>query len=167
MLITCLTFLWTIAFVWIRLEQKNTGIPYVDGGWLDKGIIHNEMTILACIIHSFHAWFWCLTIFSWGAYLLNKPSKNLTYFNQGVYPFYIVHMPLTFAGLKISGDLGLKNSFAIIVATVFVGLTCWIFFECVILKILLKTMLFSRKLNASPYIGSVSASDPTFTQPDV
>ena len=123
--------MWTVAFVWIRLEQKNTGIPYVDGGWLDKGIIHNEMTILACIIHSFHAWFWCLSIFSWGAYLLNKPSKNLTYFNQGVYPFYIVHMPLTFAGLKISGDLGLKNSLAIIVATVFVGTTCWIFFECV------------------------------------
>ena len=130
-LITCLTLLWTIAFVWIRLEQKNTDIPYIDGGWLDKGIIHNEMTILACIIHSFHAWFWCLTIFSWGAYLLNKPSKNLTYFNQGVYPFYIVHMPLTFAGLKISGDLGLKNSSAIFVATIFVGLTCWIFFECV------------------------------------
>ena len=40
-------------------------------------------------------------------------------------------MPLTFAGLKISGDLGLKNSLAIIVATVFVGTKCWIFFECV------------------------------------
>ena len=40
-------------------------------------------------------------------------------------------MPLTFAGLKISGDLGLKNSSAIFVATIFVGLTCWIFFECV------------------------------------
>ena len=38
--ITCLTLLWTVAFVWIRLEQKNTGIPYVDGGWLDLSLIH-------------------------------------------------------------------------------------------------------------------------------
>ena len=131
MLISVLTTLWTIAFVWIRLEQESSGIPYVDGNWLESGIVHNSMTIVACIIHSFHAWFWCLTIFSWGAYFLNKPSKNLTYLNQGVYPFYIVHMPLTFAGLKIAGDLGLKNYTAVLIATIFVALACWLFFEIV------------------------------------
>jgi hypothetical protein len=130
-MITLLTVIWTIAFVWIRLEQHKSGIPYIDGGWLKKDIIHNKMTILGCVIHSFHAWFWCLTIFSWGAHLLNKPSKNLTYMNQGVYPFYIVHMPLTFAGLILAGNLGLKGIPAVILATIFVGLTCWIFFECV------------------------------------
>ena len=129
--ITVLTLLWTIAFVWIRLEQDRTGIPYVDGGWLEKGFIHNKKTLIACVIHSFHAWFWCLTIFSWGAHLLNKPSKKLTYMNQGVYPFYIVHMPLPFAGLILAGNLGLKGIPAVILATIFVGLTCWIFFECV------------------------------------
>ena len=51
--------------------------------------------------------------------------------NQGVYPFYIVHMPLTFAGLLLAGNLGLKGIPAVILATMFVGLTCWIFFECV------------------------------------
>lgn len=131
MLISVTTTLWTIAFVWIRLEQESSGIPYVDGNWLESGIVHNSMTIVACIIHSFHAWFWCLTIFSWGAYFLNKPSKNLTYLNQGVYPFYIVHMPLTFAGLKIAGDLGLKNYTAVLIATIFVALACWLFFEIV------------------------------------
>ena len=130
-MITLLTVIWTIAFVWIRLEQHKSGIPYIDGGWLKKDIIHNKMTILGCVIHSFHAWFWCLTIFSWSAHLLNKPSKNLTYMNQGVYPFYIVHMPLTFAGLILAGNLGLKGIPAVILATIFVGLTCWIFFECV------------------------------------
>ncbi len=81
------------------------------------------MTILACIIHSFHAWFWCLSIFSWSAYFLNVPSKKLAYL--------IVHMPLTFAGLKLAGNLGLKNFSAVIVATLFVTLTCWLFFELV------------------------------------
>ena len=130
-LISVITTLWTIAFIWIRLEQESSGIPYVDGGWLESGVVHNSMTIVACIIHSFHAWFWCLTIFSWGAYFLNRPSKSLTYLNQGVYPFYIVHMPLTFAGLKISGNLGLKNFSAVIIATIFVALACWLFFEIV------------------------------------
>ena len=131
MVITALTMLWTVAFVWLRLEQHKFGIPYVDGGWLENGIIHNQMTLLACVIHSFHAWFWCLTVFSWGAHLLNKPSANLSYLNQGVYPFYIAHMPLTFAGLMLATKLGLRDYSAVIVATVFVVLTCWIFFECV------------------------------------
>ena len=131
MQISILTLLWTIAFVWLRFEQHDSGIPYVDGGWLEDNIFHNGMTILACLIHSFHAWFWCLTIFSWAAHLLNKPSENLAYLNQGVYPFYIVHMPLTFAGLRISTELGLKNYPAVIIATAFVILTCWVFFEAV------------------------------------
>ena len=131
MVITALTLLWTIGFVWLRLEQHETGVPYVDGGWLENKIIHNKMTLLACVIHSFHAWFWCLTVFSWGARLLNKPSAKLTYLNQGVYPFYIVHMPLTFAGLILATKLGFKNYAAVIVGTTFVILTCWIFFEVV------------------------------------
>ena len=129
LMITALTLVWTVAFVWIRLEQHKSGIPYIDGGWIEKEIIHNKMTIVACLIHSFHAWFWCLAIFSWGASLLNKPSKNLTYLNQGVYPFYIVHMPLTFAGLVIAGNLELKNFSAVLLGIIFVTLTCWIFFE--------------------------------------
>jgi len=131
MQISILTLIWTIAFLWLRFEQHDSGIPYVDGGWLENNIFHNGMTILACLIHSFHAWFWCLTIFSWAAHLLNTPSANLAYLNQGVYPFYIVHMPLTFAGLRISTELGLKNYPAVIIATVFVVLTCWVFFEAV------------------------------------
>ena len=129
MQISILTLIWTIAFLWLRFEQHDSGIPYVDGGWLENNIFHNGMTILACLIHSFHAWFWCLTIFSWAAHLLNTPSANLAYLNQGVYPFYIVHMPLTFAGLRISTELGLKNYPAVVIATAFVILACWAFFE--------------------------------------
>ncbi|MGB1568878.1 MAG: acyltransferase family protein [Candidatus Thalassarchaeaceae archaeon] len=130
-LITAITLLLTIAFIWIRIQQHESGIPYIDGGWLENNIFHNGMTIFACFIHSFHAWFWCLTIFSWGSKFLNKPSKNLAYLNQGVYPFYIVHMPLTFAGLRISSDLGIKNYPAVLLSTIIVIITCWLFFELV------------------------------------
>ena len=127
--ITVLTALWTVAFVWLRLEQHDSGIPYVDGGWLENGILHDRMTLFACAIHSFHAWFWCLTIFSWGAYLLNRPSESLAYLNRAVYPFYIVHMPLTFAGLRIASEFGLRDYSAVLVATAFVVVFCWVFFE--------------------------------------
>jgi len=130
-LITAITLLLTIAFIWIRIQQHESGIPYIDGGWLENKIFHNGMTIFACFIHSFHAWFWCLTIFSWGSKFLNKPSKNLAYLNQGVYPFYIVHMPLTFAGLRISSDLGIKNYPAVLLSTIIVIITSWLFFELV------------------------------------
>jgi len=129
--ITVITLFSTIAFIWLRLQQHDSGIPYVDGGWLENNIFHNEMTILACLIHSFHSWFWCLTIFSWGSKFLNKSSRHLSYLNQGVYPFYIVHMPLTYAGLRLSTYLGLKNYPAVILSTLFVIITCWIFFELV------------------------------------
>jgi len=132
-LITVLAFLWTLAFVWIRLEQHSTGIAYVDGGWLleKPHILHDSTTLVACAIHSFHAWFWCLAVFAWGAHLLNRPSMRLSYLNQGVYPFYIVHMPLVFAGLRLSSELGLRDMPAVLVATVFTVFTCCIFFEIV------------------------------------
>jgi len=129
--ITTVTVLLTIAFVVIRLQQHDDGIPYMDGGWIEHGILHNEMTILACFIHSFHAWFWCLTVFAWGSHLLNKKSSSLTYLNQGVYPFYIVHMPITFAGLKIAKEFNLTGIPAVIAGCLIVTIGCWMVFEIV------------------------------------
>ena len=127
--ITLVTMLLTIAFVIIRLQQHEDGVPYTDGGWIEQGIFHNEMTVLGCFIHSFHAWFWCLTIFAWGSHLLNKKSSSLTYLNQGVYPFYIVHMPITFAGLKIAKELNFTGIPAVIAGCLIVIIGCYIVFE--------------------------------------
>ena len=127
--ITLVTMLLTIAFVIIRLQQHEDGVPYMDGGWIEQGIFHNEMTVLGCFIHSFHAWFWCLTIFAWGSHLLNKKSSSLTYLNQGVYPFYIVHMPITFAGLKIAKELNFTGIPAVIAGCLIVIIGCYIVFE--------------------------------------
>ena len=108
----------TVAFVLIRLQQHEDGIPYMDGGWIENDILHNRMTILGCFIHSFHAWFWCLTVFAWGAHLLNKNSASLAYLNQGVYPFYIVHMPLTFAGLSLAKEFGFTGIPAVVLSCI-------------------------------------------------
>ena len=132
-IITIFALLSTIAFIWIRLEQHSSGIPYVEGGWIlgEPFVFHNGMTLIACLIHSFHAMYWCLVVFAWGAHLLNHPSNGLAYLNQGVYPFYIAHMPLVFLGLRLSGELGLRDLSAVLFASVVTTASCWAFFEIV------------------------------------
>ncbi len=147
--VTLLALASTVAFVWIRFEQHSTGIPLVDGGWLleEPHILHNSKTLLACLIHSFHAWYWCLVVFSWGAHFLNRPSRQLAYLNEGVYPFYIVHMPLVFAGLRISSELGLRDVPAVLLATIVTIIFCWLFFEGA-RRTKVSRLLFGIKANA-------------------
>ena len=68
---------------------------------------------------------------AWGAHFLDKNSTSLTYLNQGVYPFYIVHMPLTFAGLSIAKEFGFTGIPAVILSCIFVTAGCWLIFEVV------------------------------------
>ena len=89
------------------------------------------MTLISCFVTSFHAWFWCLFVFTWGAKFLNKPSPHLAYLNQGVYPFYIVHQPIVYAILILLLGNGYSNLLILIVGTLVVTLGCWLFFEIV------------------------------------
>ena len=133
--ITVGTIVSTLAFIWIKSEETKSGIPYVGGGWAGNdhkhlGInYHTNMTLIACFVTSFHAWFWCLFVFTWGAKFLNKPSKNLAYLNQGVYPFYIIHQPIVYAVLVIFLAGGYSDIVILVIGTILVTLGCWIFFE--------------------------------------
>jgi glucan biosynthesis protein C len=56
------------------------------------------------LIHFIEAWFkvinlwaWILALFGYAAAYLNRPSKSLTYANEAVYPFYILHQTITIA----------------------------------------------------------------------
>lgn len=39
----------------------------------------------------FGSWFWVATVIAWGQHFLNKPHPWLQHFNEGLYPFYILH----------------------------------------------------------------------------
>ena len=39
----------------------------------------------------FGSWFWVVTVIAWGQHFLNKPHPWLKHFNEGLYPFYILH----------------------------------------------------------------------------
>ncbi|MGH2667038.1 acyltransferase family protein [Flavobacterium sp.] len=47
------------------------------------------------LITVFTFWSWILALFGYASKYLNKPSKTLTYCNQAVYPFYILHQTVT------------------------------------------------------------------------
>ena len=133
--ITIATLISSLAFIWIKSEETKSGVPYIGGGWAGDehkhlGIeYHTSMTLISCFITSFHAWFWCLFVFAWGAKFLNKPSPHLAYLNQGVYPFYIVHQPIVYAMLILLLGRGYSNFLILIVGTLVVTLGCWLFFE--------------------------------------
>ena len=133
--ITIGTIISTLAFIWIKAEETKSGVPYMNGGWAGDehkhlGInYHTNMTLIACFITSFHAWFWCLFVFTWGAKFLNKPSKHLAYLNQGVYPFYIIHQPIVYAVLIVFLAKGFSDIVILLIGTILVTIGCWVFFE--------------------------------------
>jgi len=119
-----------LSIIWF-LSNDAIAIPEVmEGGWVQEGYPAFSLgATLAATIQSFHAWFWCLLIFSWASKLLNAPSKWLAYLNEAVYPTYIVHMHLTFLPIAIFGIVGLGYYLGMFFGTVLVMIGVMVCFE--------------------------------------
>ena len=119
-----------LAVMWfIGGEMFETPHIY-EGGWVAEG--YNAFAVeptIAALIQSFHAWFWCLFIFSWASKLLNKPSTWLAYLNEAVYPAYIVHMHLTFLPIAFFALIGLGYYISMTIGTIVVFVGVMICFE--------------------------------------
>jgi len=60
--------------------------------WLNQPANHHSMTLLiGAIIHSIDRTLWLLAILGLGHKYLNRNSPLLSYFNEAVYPYYILH----------------------------------------------------------------------------
>ena len=119
-----------LALIWF-ISGEMFATPHIyEGGWVAKGYsaFGIEPTI-AALIQSYHAWFWCLLIFSWASKLLNKPSKYLAYLNEAVYPTYIVHMHLTFLPIALFALLGVGYYVSMVIGTIVVFVGVMICFE--------------------------------------
>ena len=121
-----------LSIAWFITSEAG-GIPDImEGGWVDDGYpAFTSWTIAASVIQSFHAWFWCLFVFTWASKLLNRPSKWLSYFNEAVYPTYIVHMHLTFLPIIIFYIIGTGYYLGLALGTVLVMAGVLICFEIV------------------------------------
>ncbi len=121
-----------LAIAWFIVNEGSEVPSVMEGGWVDKGhAAFSLTTTFASFLQSFHAWFWCLLIFSWASKLLNRPSPWLGYLNEAVYPTYIVHMHLTFLPIAIFGIFGVGYYVGLTIGTVLVMVGVMICFEMI------------------------------------
>lgn len=93
----------------------------------------------------FNRWCWILMILGYGSQYLTKSNKWLTYLNQGVYPYYILHQSLliVLAYWLSSYSLGVVLEPLIVVVGTILG--CAICFE-IIRRFNLLRLLFGLKI---------------------
>jgi len=97
-----------------------------------------------------NVWFWCVTIFGFGSAFLNRNHALLRRANEGVYPVYVVHLPIStaIAYHVVRWNLPVAIQFPIIVLlTLSVSI---LIFEFVIRRTKLTRFLFGLKINKRP-----------------
>ncbi len=93
-------------------------------------------------------WLWVLIFFGYAATYLNKPSKALSYANESVYPFYILHQTITIiiAYYLIDAPWGFIAKALILLIGTFGG--SWILYEFLIRRWTWIRPLFGLKLKS-------------------
>jgi hypothetical protein len=103
-----------------------------------------EMT-LYWLLKSFNRWWWLLTLLGFARHHLNFSNRGLSYANEAVYPFYILHQTviICIAYPMINWSLPVGVKFLIIsLGTV---LICWLLYEGIIRRTGLLRPLFGLK----------------------
>ena len=98
------------------------------------------------LIKVFNLWAWILALFGYAAKYLNKASKALSYANEAVYPFYIVHqtMIIIIGYYMMDLDWGIVLKLAIMLVLTF--LFTWTIYEFGIRRWKFIRPLFGLKL---------------------
>ncbi len=96
-------------------------------------------------IRTFNMWSWILAIFGFGAVLFTRPSRALSYANEAVYPFFILHQTVMMALCYYLRDMDMAfwPKFAILAVGTFGG--CWIIYEFLIRRWRVMRSLFGMK----------------------
>ncbi|WP_114748453.1 acyltransferase family protein [Pleomorphovibrio marinus] len=102
-------------------------------------------------------WAWIITIFGFAAKYLNRPSPRLTYLNQAVYPFYILHQTVTvIIGYFIyDSHWSFTPKFIIMVSGTF-GVS-WLIYEFLIRRIPVVWPLFGLKKIARTSVNKATS----------
>lgn len=96
----------------------------------------------------FNIWAWIMAIFGYAAKYLNTSSKTLSYANEAVYPFYILHQTIMIIiGYYLMNlTWGLFPKFAVMTIGTFLG--SWVIYEFLIRRWKLVRPLFGLKLKS-------------------
>ncbi len=96
----------------------------------------------------FNTWSWILTLFGYASKYLNRPSFILSYANEAVYPFYILHQTITIIIAYFLMDLpwNLFSKFTLLTVGTFLG--SWLIYEFGIRRWKIMRPLFGLKLHS-------------------
>lgn len=89
----------TLALV----DDVETGQALAEGGWASNGLNPPNTTAFS-IVEAVTAWSWCLAAMGLAGRFLTKPGRMLPALNRAVFPFYVLHFPLTLVGLAIAAE---------------------------------------------------------------
>lgn len=111
-----------IAFVSLLLINY---IRWNDKEPWDQPVVHPWAIYTLLAIYAICAWMWVFTAVGYGKKYLNRKSPVLSYVNDAVYPFYILHQTviviLTYYLYTLPEDISLKYGFTVLV-TFFVSM---------------------------------------------
>ena len=104
------------------------------------------------LLKVFNLWAWILALFGYAAKYLNHQSKALSYSNEAVYPFYILHQTVTIITGYYLMDLSWSfvPKFVVLLCATFGG--SWIIYEFGIRRWKLLRPLFGLKLKKKPMV---------------
>ena len=88
---------------------------------------------------------WILSVFGIGYSYLNKQSALLSYLSKAVYPVYIIHMFVLYAGALLILPLNLHPMLQFIGITVFTFIVCFLIYEFVLKRVMFLRPLFGLK----------------------
>lgn len=158
--IGCSMLLFGLKFLGNTITPGYGGL-ILNGGWTRLGdSFWNILTFPALILHSLNAWSWCMAVFSWGARNFTRPSQRLSYFNQAVYPFYIVHMPIILATLYYMKDWEMWWPLKLLLITSVTFAGCWAVFEIVKRNRVTRMLFGIKSLVPKPITGLRPANNP-------
>jgi hypothetical protein len=106
---------------------------------------HEWQDHLAGVVATFNQWLWLLAVLAWSAKLLNRPRSWLSYANNCVYPWYILHQTITIIAAYFLAKHSLAGplEFALVLVLTVVG--CWFITEYIIRRQKQLKFLFGMK----------------------
>ncbi|MGB5236815.1 MAG: acyltransferase family protein [Flavobacteriaceae bacterium] len=119
--------------------------------WLALIMVFEDSTyrhFTEAFLKVFNTWSWILTLFGYASKYLNRPSFILSYANEAVYPFYILHQTITIIIAYFIMDLPWHMFSKFILLTAGTFIVSWLIYEFGIRRWKIIRPLFGLKLHS-------------------
>jgi glucans biosynthesis protein C len=102
------------------IDDIATGQALAAGGWAPLGLAPANASLFS-VVEATTAWAWCLAALGLAARYLHRPDPHLAELNRAVFPFYVLHFPVTLVALAVVARISLPwpVEFALALAAVY------------------------------------------------